>query len=136
VWPGLVQRGVYGRHGHDVGGDVGREGDDSRWTHVPKSKTALEWLDTLLTVRKQRRRAASRDPRVNVFSRVLIARAARIIMVPCIVMLLLAPVILCNYLYSLTARLYTIVFAASFFIAVLSGSTRAKATELVIAGAT
>lgn len=57
-------------------------------------------------------------------------------MTPFIVTLLLAPVIVCNYLDSLTARLVIIVTAASVFIAVLSGSTRAKTTELVVAGAT
>lgn len=57
-------------------------------------------------------------------------------MTPFIVTLLLAPVIVCNYLESLTARLVTIVAAASVFIAVMSSSTRAKATELVVAGAT
>ena len=53
-----------------------------------------------------------------------------------IVTLLLAPVIVRNYLASPTARLVMIVTAASVFIAVLSGSTWAKTTELVVAGAT
>lgn len=57
-------------------------------------------------------------------------------MTPFIVTLLLAPVIVCNHLDNLTARLVAIIAAASIFIAVLSGSTRAKSTELVVAGAT
>jgi hypothetical protein len=65
-----------------------------------------------------------------------VTRTARILMTPFIVTLLLAPVIVCNHLDSLTTRLVTIVTAASIFIAVLSGSTKAKSTELVVAGAT
>ena len=57
-------------------------------------------------------------------------------MTPFIVTLLLAPVIVCNHLDNLTARLVAIIAAASIFIEVLSGSTRAKSTELVVAGAT
>jgi hypothetical protein len=63
-------------------------------------------------------------------------RTARIIMTPFIVTLLLAPVVICNNLDSLTARLVTILAAASVFIAIVSGSTKAKAIELVVAGAT
>lgn len=57
-------------------------------------------------------------------------------MTPLIVTLLLAPVVICNCLTSLIARLMTIVVAATTFIAVLSGSTKAKTVELVVAGAT
>jgi hypothetical protein len=65
-----------------------------------------------------------------------ITQAARVAMTPFIVTLLLAPVIICNCVASLQARLVIIVMAACLFIAVLSGSTRAKTTELVVAGAT
>jgi hypothetical protein len=65
-----------------------------------------------------------------------ITRTARVLMTPFIVTLLLAPVIVCDRIDSLTARLFTIVTAATAFIAVLSGSTRAKTVELVVAGAT
>lgn len=57
-------------------------------------------------------------------------------MTPFIVTLLLAPVVVCNHVDGLTARLLTIITAATAFIAVLSGSTRAKTVELVVAGAT
>jgi hypothetical protein len=78
----------------------------------------------------------SRDPKVHIMSKESVTRTARVLMTPFIVTLLLAPVIVCNHLDSLTARLVTIVTAASIFIAVLSGSTKAKSTELVVAGAT
>jgi hypothetical protein len=57
-------------------------------------------------------------------------------MTPFIITLLLAPVIICNCLASLAARLCVIVIATATFIAVLSGSSRAKTVELVVAGAT
>jgi len=57
-------------------------------------------------------------------------------MTPFIIMLLLAPVIICNCLTGLTARLCMIIIATTVFIATLSGSTTAKTVELVVAGAT
>ena len=57
-------------------------------------------------------------------------------MTPFISTLLLAPVVVCNCLDSLTARLLIIVIAATAFIAVLSGSTKARTVELIVAGAT
>jgi hypothetical protein len=78
----------------------------------------------------------SKDPKVHIMPKASTARTARILMTPFIVTLLLAPVIVCNHLNSLTARLVAIIAAASVFIAVLSGLTRAKSTELVVAGAT
>ncbi|KAF2844809.1 hypothetical protein T440DRAFT_547057 [Plenodomus tracheiphilus IPT5] len=104
----------------------------------------MTWLETFVEkimiqverIFPKQRLALSRDPRVHVFSKLSIARTARFAMAPCIVILLLAPAIICSYLHSLTARLLTIVVAASIFIAVMTGSTRAKATELVMAGAT
>jgi hypothetical protein len=78
----------------------------------------------------------SRDPKVHIMHKASTTRTARILMTPFVVTLLLAPVIVCNHLDSLTARLVTIIVAAVIFIAVISGSTRAKTTELVVAGAT
>ncbi|KAJ8112231.1 hypothetical protein OPT61_g5358 [Boeremia exigua] len=95
---------------------------------------ALIWFRPLLQLDQEF--GISNDPKVHIMPQASIARAARVLMTPFIVTLLLAPVIICNYLDSLTARLVVIVSAASIFIAVLSGSTRAKATELVVAGAT
>lgn len=46
------------------------------------------------------------------------ARAARIIMTPFIVVILLAPVVACHYVESLSARLAAIVVAAAVFVAI------------------
>lgn len=57
-------------------------------------------------------------------------------MTPLIIMLLLAPVIICNCFISFAARVCIIIVATTTLIAVLSGSTKAKTVELIVAGAT
>ncbi|KAI0804904.1 hypothetical protein GGR55DRAFT_657707 [Xylaria sp. FL0064] len=80
--------------------------------------------------------AVSRDPNVHIPTRSSIARLARMLMTPVIIMLLLAPVLICSMLISLAAQIGTIVVATTIFVAVVSSSTKAKAIELVVAGAT
>lgn len=57
-------------------------------------------------------------------------------MTPAIILLLLAPVVVCSWVSSISAQLGTVIISCTIFVAVLSGSTRAKAVELVVAGAT
>lgn len=63
-------------------------------------------------------------------------RATRIFVTPLIAIPLLAPVVICNFVSSLTVRLVVVVFATTGFIALLSSFTRAQTVKLVIAGAT
>ncbi|KAF2804513.1 uncharacterized protein BDZ99DRAFT_451574 [Mytilinidion resinicola] len=107
--------------------------------------TVMMWLETLVECTftrarqyfgKNRHLNISRDPNVHITSKPSVTRIARVLMTPFIATLLLAPVIVCNCLTSLIARLSTIVIAATMFIAILSGSTKAKTVELVVAGAT
>lgn len=63
-------------------------------------------------------------------------RVARITLAPLIIFLLLAPVIICNAVVSLTARLATMVIATSIFVTLVSLVTKAKTVELAVAGAT
>ncbi|KAF2785960.1 hypothetical protein K505DRAFT_400440 [Melanomma pulvis-pyrius CBS 109.77] len=107
--------------------------------------TVMIWLETLVECmftrvrqyfQKSRHLNISRDPNVHITPKPSITRVARVLMTPFIATLLLAPVIVCNCLSSLIARLFTIVIAATMFIAILSGSTKAKTVELVVAGAT
>ena len=79
---------------------------------------------------------ASRDPNVHIFPRSSITWIARMLMTPFVVVLLMAPVVMCNLVGSLTTRLVVIVAATTGFVAVLSGLTRARTIELVVAGAT
>jgi hypothetical protein len=61
---------------------------------------------------------------------------ARVLLTPFIILLLLTPVIACYSISSLTARLLVVITATAGFIAVLSGLTKARVVELVVAGAT
>ncbi|KAE8447334.1 hypothetical protein EG329_010892 [Mollisiaceae sp. DMI_Dod_QoI] len=78
----------------------------------------------------------SNDPNVHIFPPSSITLAARILMTPFITILLLTPVIICNFFDSLTARLVVIIAATAAFISILSGLTRARTVELAVAGAT
>ncbi|KAG8356631.1 hypothetical protein FVEN_g5676 [Fusarium venenatum] len=78
----------------------------------------------------------SRDPRVHVFPISSTRKVARMLMSLFITILLLSPVIVCNAVQSLSARLFIIVIAASTFVSLLAGLTKANTVELVVAGAT
>jgi phosphoribosylcarboxyaminoimidazole (NCAIR) mutase len=58
------------------------------------------------------------------------------LMTPFIIVLLLTPVIICSFVDSLTARLVVIITASAGFVLILSGLTKAKTIELVVAVAT
>ena len=73
---------------------------------------------------------------MHIFFRSSITRIARILLIPLILTLLLAPVVICNYLSHLTARLAIMLLATATFIVVLSGLTEARTVELVVAGTT
>ncbi|KAF2647209.1 hypothetical protein K491DRAFT_614942, partial [Lophiostoma macrostomum CBS 122681] len=112
---------------------------------APTNKTIITWLEaiiekSLICLRRlfgmHRCFRLSRDPKVHIMSKESVTQTAQILITPFIVTLLLAPVIIYNYLDSLTTRLVTIVTATSIFITVLLGSTKAKSTELVVASTT
>ncbi|KAI1045815.1 hypothetical protein LB505_014109 [Fusarium chuoi] len=64
------------------------------------------------------------------------ALISRALMIPIVVIMLLAPVILCSYLSSTSSRLFAVGGATVFFVAMISSGTRMKSQELIIAGAT
>ncbi|KAK3984183.1 hypothetical protein QBC44DRAFT_337438 [Cladorrhinum sp. PSN332] len=103
---------------------------------------ATTWLGVLvegchvLFHKNHPRLAPSRDPNVHIFPRSSITRVARMLMTPFVVVLLLAPVVICNLVGSLTARLVVIITATTGFVAVLSSLTKARTIELTVAGAT
>ena len=73
---------------------------------------------------------------MHIFHRLSITCVARVLLTPFIILLLLTPVIVCYSISSLTARLLVVITATTGFIAVLSGLTKARVVELVVAGAT
>ncbi|KAI1438308.1 hypothetical protein GGR50DRAFT_705287 [Xylaria sp. CBS 124048] len=107
--------------------------------------SALAWFERLVEdgrvyaskrLGKKPEHSISRDPNVHIFSESSTARAARFLITPFVAILLLTPVIICNFLESLTARLVVIIVATTSFVAVLSGFTKVRTVELVVAGAT
>ncbi|KAI1767537.1 hypothetical protein GGR53DRAFT_98167 [Hypoxylon sp. FL1150] len=107
--------------------------------------TVMTWLELLIEdiifymrrrLGEKRANSISRDLDVHIMAKSTIARITRIVMTPIIITLLLAPVIICNILSSLLARLCVVVAATTLFVAVLSGTTKAKTYDLVVAGAT
>ena len=90
----------------------------------------------ILTKLKHPQPNVSRDPNVHIFPVSSITQAARILMTPFIIVLLLMPVIICSFVNSLTARLVVITIATTSFMIVLSGLTKTRTVELAVAGAT
>ncbi|KAH6688478.1 hypothetical protein F5X68DRAFT_205749 [Plectosphaerella plurivora] len=78
----------------------------------------------------------SRDANVHIFPASTIRRAARAQLVLLVTALLLSPVLICNFVSGLTARLIIVVVATAGFMAVLSTFTRARTLELLVSGAT
>ncbi len=78
----------------------------------------------------------SRDPNVHIFPAPPTTRLVRIVMAPCVATLLLVPVIICNFIEILSARVVVVILATVCFIAALQSATKTRTVELVVAGAT
>ncbi|KAL7954333.1 hypothetical protein V8C34DRAFT_319921 [Trichoderma compactum] len=102
----------------------------------------ISWLETLAEYiafyfNKWYATAESpRDSDIYIFPPSLIKRAVRVFLVPLVTVLLLTPVIICNFIDGLTARLVIVVFATTGFIAALSCLIKIRAIDLIIADAT
>ncbi|KAL6825566.1 hypothetical protein J3E69DRAFT_334546 [Trichoderma sp. SZMC 28015] len=102
----------------------------------------ISWLETLaeyiaLYFNKWFAKAEnSQESNIYIFPPSLIQRAVRVFLVPLVTVLLLTPVIICNFIDGLTARLVIVVFATTGFIAALSCLIKIRAIDLIIAGAT
>ncbi|ROW05707.1 hypothetical protein VMCG_05216 [Cytospora schulzeri] len=78
----------------------------------------------------------SRDPNVHLFPRSSTNHVACVIVTPLITMMLMMPVIVCNYVVDVPARLAIITLATSLFITSLSLLTNARTVDVAVAGAT
>ncbi|PNP44348.1 hypothetical protein TGAMA5MH_03954 [Trichoderma gamsii] len=101
----------------------------------------VTWLETLaeyasLYFHKQPGPETSQGPDVYIFPPSPIRRAVQIILAPLFTLLLLIPVIICNFLSGLTARLIIVILSTTGFIAALSCLTNIRPVDLIIAGAT
>ena len=73
---------------------------------------------------------------MHIFPRSFTDQAVRGLLTLVIIFLLLAPVIICNALRSLSSRLGVMIAATCLFVMILSLLTRSKTVELAVAGAT
>ncbi|KAI0384133.1 caspase domain-containing protein [Hypomontagnella monticulosa] len=89
---------------------------------------ATSILDTRLGI--------SQDPNIHIFPSSLLGVTVYTFVVPLISILLLTPVIICNFVNDLSARLVIVVLATMGFTIALSGLTKTRTVELIIAGAT
>ncbi|EEU38895.1 uncharacterized protein NECHADRAFT_55651, partial [Fusarium vanettenii 77-13-4] len=80
--------------------------------------------------------SSSRDPRVHIFPRSSTVTVARAILSPLIAFLLLAPVVICNLIESMAARLVVMVGATVTFVLCVCLLTNARTVDLAVAGAT
>ncbi|KAM6487649.1 hypothetical protein HDV62DRAFT_350364 [Trichoderma sp. SZMC 28011] len=102
----------------------------------------ISWLETLaeyIAFYSDKWFAKAQNPQesdIYIFPPSLIQRAVRVFLVPLVTVLLLTPVIICNFIDGLTARLVIVVFATTGFIAALSCLIKIRAIDLIIAGAT
>ncbi|ETS86571.1 hypothetical protein PFICI_00399 [Pestalotiopsis fici W106-1] len=86
--------------------------------------------------RKSHFHDVSNDPNVYIYSGSHIRRAARTLLLCLITVLLLMPVVLCNSIVAVSARMTVIVLSTILYLLVISELTQSRTLELVVAGAT
>lgn len=99
----------------------------------------VTWLETLAEYASlyfHKRPETSRGPDVYIFSPSPIKRVVQVILAPLFTLLLLTPVIICNFVSGLTARLAIVILSTTGFIAAISCLTNIRPVDLIIAGAT
>lgn len=104
------------------------------WLEILAEYIALSFNKWFATAKPGRE--ISRGPDVYIFPPSLIKRVVQVLLAPLITVLLLTPVIICNFIDGLTARLVIVVLTTTGFIAALSCLTKIRAIDLIIAGAT
>lgn len=98
--------------------------------------TWLEALAEYVSLYFHKQPETSKGPDVYIFPSSPIRRAVQIILVPLFTLLLLTPVVICNFVSGLTARLAVVILSTTGFIAALSCLTSIRPVDLIIAGAT
>lgn len=78
----------------------------------------------------------STDPNVFIYSGPLVKRLAHALMLFLITSLLLTPVVICTVIYGVWGRILVIITSTICYLAILSGLTKSRMIDLVLAGAT
>lgn len=66
----------------------------------------------------------------------VIKRTSRGLVAFCVIVLLLAPIIVCTVMETMIARLTVVVLASIVFISIVSGLVEARSVEVLVAGST
>ncbi|KAI1376850.1 hypothetical protein F4677DRAFT_76026 [Hypoxylon crocopeplum] len=85
---------------------------------------------------QSRLHASSADSNVFCHSGSLIKQLAKSLLLVLITLLLMMPIIICNILTTTTARIVIVMASTITYLLILSGLTRSKTMELILAGAT
>ncbi|EKJ68425.1 hypothetical protein FPSE_11433 [Fusarium pseudograminearum CS3096] len=78
----------------------------------------------------------SSDPNVHIYSGPYIKRAAKTLLIGLATALLLLPIVICNLVTDLSMRLMIVILSTVVYLIVISGLTRIKTIELIVAGTT
>jgi hypothetical protein len=90
----------------------------------------------MLILSQSRFHDVSNNPDVYIYSGTLIKRMARTLLLSLITMLLLLPVIICNIIQTLLARIVVVMASTVSYLTILGALTQSRTMELTIAGAT
>ncbi|KAI5918584.1 hypothetical protein F4810DRAFT_565382 [Camillea tinctor] len=118
---------------------LGHEGD--LLTIAPVEDSVLHSLElfvssSLAYFKKGHLQNRSGDDMVHVFAKGFTNRVTRVLLMPLITFILLAPIILCNSMSSSTNRLIVLVFAAIAFISAVSFLTASRPIDIATCSAT
>ncbi|KAI1045111.1 hypothetical protein LB505_011915 [Fusarium chuoi] len=100
--------------------------------------TSSHWYQQLITQLRGLRsnRYVSSDPNVHIYNGPFVSRVAKGLLICLVTLLLLLPIVVCNVVSTAAVRIFIVMMSTIVYLLVLSGLTRAKTTELVVAGTT
>ncbi|EXA33850.1 hypothetical protein NW761_014338 [Fusarium oxysporum] len=85
---------------------------------------------------RESNRYVSSDPNVHIYNGPFVSRVAKGLLICLVTLLLLLPIVVCNVVSTAAVRIFIVMLSTIVYLLVLSGLTRAKTTELVVAGTT
>ncbi|KAK3936714.1 hypothetical protein QBC46DRAFT_461337 [Diplogelasinospora grovesii] len=86
--------------------------------------------------RKRRFHDQSTDPNVYIYSGPLIKRTAKALLLYLITLLLVMPAVICNIVSTISIRIIIVMASTISYLLILSGLTKSRTMELILAGAT
>ncbi|EMT67868.1 hypothetical protein FOC4_g10000677, partial [Fusarium odoratissimum] len=102
---------------------------------VPTLDNAVKRFESWIEERLSNRYVSS-DPNVHIYNGPFVSRVAKGLLICLVTLLLLLPIVVCNVVSTAAVRIFIVMLSTIVYLLVLSGLTRAKTTELVVAGTT